>query len=382
MDIDFDFDAIRPYRDHEVNEVVCRLVQDPSFIKFVQYILPSWHEEEIKALPSHIHSIKDFQKKVTYDAISAIREKTTTGITHSGMDRLQPDQSYLLITNHRDILLDSAFMNVLLYEQNLGTTEVAIGDNLLITPLITDLARLNRNFAVNRNVSSKQLYQYSLRLSAYIHTTLFENDTSVWIAQREGRTKDGDDRTQPGLLKMLGMHSHLRFEEAYRSLKILPVAISYEIEPCDVLKSIEMYKKEAGIAFTKKPQDDLNSMLTGLKQQKGKVHFAFGTPLHEELDQLATIVNKNEQIKEMAARIDTQIHQNYRLSPNNYIASDVLNATDEFSSHYSASEKETFLAYVARLVQESGVDAAAFRPIVLKMYANPLKNKIKAKVNY
>lgn len=377
MIVDFNFDEIRPYHDHEANPAVKRLVQNPSFINFVQYILPQWDEEKIAQLPGQIHSIKEFQKIFTAAVIQAIIAKSTAGISHSGLSNINKDEKYLFITNHRDILMDSALLNFMLHQHGFDTTEVAIGDNLLITPLIDDLAKLNRNFVVNRNVSNKQLHYYSLRLSAYIHTTLLDKKTSVWIAQREGRTKNGDDRTQPGLLKMLGMHGTGNFQETFEALNIVPVAIAYEIEPCDLLKAIEIYKKGEDINFTKTPQDDLNSMLNGVIQQKGKVHFAFGNPIKEELDLINKIRKKNEQIKELGICIDGQIHQNYKLSTSNYVAYDQVMATREFEGHYTPEEKEHFLLYISKLQKEAQIDELAIRQILLDMYAYPVKNKVK-----
>lgn len=372
----FDFDEIRPYSDSEANTVLKRLVIDPSFINFVNYLFPDQPENILKDKIKDIHAVNVFQKNIMYPAAKRIVERTIDQLTHSGFDQLERGKTYLFISNHRDIILDSALLNLILFEYDLDTVEVAIGSNLLISPWITDLVKLNKNFVVHRDVPHRELYHYSKRLSTYIRQKITSKTSSVWIAQKEGRTKDGNDRTQAGLLKMFTISSDKEFVENLNELNIIPLSISYEYEPCDVLKAYELHKQITDVDYKKSPQDDLNSMFTGVTSHKGRVHFALGKQMNKaDFESVKGIINKNEQIKRLAHLIDTQIFQNYKLWPSNYIAADMLKQSNQRSQNYSEDDRKNFSAYLDSVLEKYPELMESLRKIILKIYANPVFNK-------
>lgn len=375
-----EFDEIRPYYDAEVSEIVHKLIPDPAFQKFIQYLFPTWDSNAVQKLLADISSIKEFQKLLMYPAAKAVAERTTSGITISGFDKLEKHKSYLFISNHRDIILDSAFLNLLLFQQKLDTCEVAIGSNLLVQPWIKDLVRLNKNFIVHRDVPSKKLYEYSLRLSNYIRRAISDKGASVWIAQKEGRTKDGNDRTQAGLLKMLSISGQTDLINNLKTLNITPLAISYEYEPCDYLKAREVYLKSTTGNYQKTQDDDLKSMFTGLTAFKGRVHFAMGNDLTVKMEAVSHFNNKNDTIKAIADIIDQEIYSQYHLWPSNYIAYDLLHLSDNYKEKYSQQEKDAFLQHIEQALQKVEEPVAAMKEILLKMYATPVENKNKQKL--
>lgn len=376
MSSDLAFDEIRPYYDHEVNEVLQKLTSEPSFIRILGYLYPEWDIDYFKKLIQKIHSIDDFQREMVYEAIARVVKMTTDGLSCDGLDNLDKEKSYIFISNHRDIILDSALLNFIIYGHGFKTTEVAIGDNLLISKVVIDLVKLNRNFVVHRNVPTRQLYQYSLRLSAYIHHTLKEKNTSVWIAQREGRTKDGNDKTQSGLLKMFGIASKEDFITTYNNLNIVPVSISYEYEPCDNLKAEQLFKKQHNLPINKTQKEDRDNMVAGVTEYKGRIHFNIGKPIKDELYQLKDIPVKNEQIKGLANIIDQRIYKNYNLWPNNYIAYDLLNNVDQFRDKYSSQEKDHFQKYIKSRIENLSGKKDELENYMLQIYGNPVKNAL------
>ena len=370
------FENIRPYHDAEVQAAINRFINHPFFDQIAQRLFPEKSIIELRQRLSSIQSIQEFQSVMMYPAARKVLDSSSDGITFDGFEKLSNDKSYLFISNHRDIVLDSAILNVLLFEHDLGTTEVAIGNNLLVNDWITDFAKLNKNFIVNRNVPPREMYSYSLILSAYIRFTLLEKNTSVWIAQREGRTKDGDDQTQQGLLKMIGLDGGDDFYENYAPLRIAPMAISYEYDPCDVLKAREIQYKMEGKIIEKSPGDDLKSMIAGITGIKGRVHLSIGKIVDEKLREIKTIKNKNDQMQALADLIDERIHKSYKLWPSNFIAYDWL-IEERFSDHYTKEEAEKFESYLRNQVQTFSGDFQSLRHPLLAMYANPVKNKLK-----
>ncbi len=378
--VNLEFEEIRPYYDEEVEDAVQRLILDPYFLRFVQQVVPGLDKDKVKELLGDVRTIRGFQEKLMYPLAHGVAQNTTAGITTSGTEKLKQIQGCLFISNHRDIILDSAFLNLLLFQNNMETCEVAIGNNLLIQPWIKDLVRLNKNFIVHRNVPAKQLYEYSLQVSNYIRRSIVERHVSVWIAQREGRTKDGDDRTQSGLLKMLSISgSSTDIVENFKALNITPLAISYEYEPCDYLKAREIYIKEQAGQFKKTWQDDLKSMLQGIENNKGRVHFAVGSPLKDLLEGIEMPVNKNDLIKQIAELIDQEIYKQYHLWPTNYVAYDIIQDRQDFVDQYTSDDKAIFMRHVDQLAGEAEEPADAIRAIILKMYAAPVENKMKLK---
>jgi 1-acyl-sn-glycerol-3-phosphate acyltransferase len=370
------FDSIRPYKDSEVNEAVQRLIQHPFFDQVTQKVFPDKSTEKLKEALKEVKTIKDFQQVMMYPTARRVLDNSSDGISHDGFDKINPDKSYLFISNHRDIVLDSTILNVLLFELGVDTTEVAIGNNLLVNQWVTDLAKLNKNFIVNRNIPPREMYSYSQTLSSYIRHTILERKTSIWIAQREGRTKDGDDQTQQGLLKMIGLSGDKDFYENYAPLRIAPMAISYEYDPCDVLKAREIASKLAGKPIEKTPEDDLQSMIAGITGVKGRVHISIGKIVDEKLQEIREIKNKNDQMQALADLIDERVHKSYKLWPNNFIAYDWL-YEERFSDHYTKEEAEKFEAYLHKQAQNFSADFHELKDPLLAMYANPVKNKLK-----
>jgi 1-acyl-sn-glycerol-3-phosphate acyltransferase len=324
-------------------------------------------------------TIKQFQEEIISNYVRVIINNTTQGVTTEGLENLNKTDSYLYISNHRDILLDPAILQVILFDNGFETTEIAIGDNLLIYPWITELVKLNRTFIVNRNIPVKQMFSSYSRLSNYIRYTLTKKKNSIWIAQREGRSKDGNDRTQISLLKMLNMSGSKSLLQNFKELKIVPVSISYEYDPCDYLKSFEFLMKTKNSDYQKTKEDDLNHMMRGLQGHKGHIHYSFGKPIIDELKALENISVKNDKLVSIAELIDAQIHINYNLWTSNYIAWEILNNNKEYANKYSCDEKTAFIEYInehiTRCNLDNPEDIEIVRNFILEMYANPVVNK-------
>ena len=373
-----DFNDIRPYNDSEVVEVIGRLLKEDSFIRFAQQLFPGFTKEMIEIALSKVNTIKEFQSNFIVRLAKHIIANTTKGITIEGLDELDPKQSYLFISDHRDIILDSALLNVMLHDNGFETTEIAIGSNLLIQPWIADLVKLNKSFVVNRSVTVRQMLASSKQLSSYINFALNEKKSSIWIAQREGRTKDGDDRTQQSLLKMLQMGGGKDFANHFKNLRIIPVAISYEYEPCDAMKTLEVHLKETEDGYQKTAKDDLRSMIRGMINEKGRVHFRIGKPIDSMLDIIEEMDESRDKYKALADLIDYRIHKNYKLWPDNYIAYDIVNNSKEFLDKYTMEEKELFLKHMEKKIAtvEDRGDKERLNQIFFEIYANPVKNRL------
>lgn len=373
---ELDFESIRPYKDHEIQQVFERLKKETSFLELIGFLYPELSSQNFIDKMMKIKSIRQFQQEVISPYVKEIIKNTTKGVTSEGLDKLDPNESYLYISNHRDIVLDPAILNVIMFEHGFDTTEIAIGDNLLIYPWITDLVKLNRTFIVKRNLPVRQMMESSTLLSKYIRHTLNEVGHSIWIAQREGRSKDGNDRTQLSLLKMLNISGEDEsVAENFKKLKIVPVSISYEYDPCDYLKALEFQHKRDDPEYIKTQDDDLKHMGAGLRGRKGRVHFAFGDPINNELDELKGVKNKNEKFEFLAGLIDTHVHENYHLWPGNWVAWDMLNDTNEYQDQYTREEKEVFINYIEEHLDRIDGDRDFLRKTLLEMYANPVVNR-------
>ena len=374
-----DFDDIRPFNDSEVDKHIQLLLQDPYFQHILGYIFKdSEKREHAKLALSNIHTIKDLQHKFVYHLIADfIIKPSIDEITSSGLENLDKSKSYLFISNHRDIILDSAILNYLVVLNGMNTTEIAIGNNLLIENWIEYAVKLNRAFVVRRNLPAREMLMASKKLSEYIRQDIIRKNSSVWIAQREGRTKDGNDKTQAALLKMLNFSNTDEFSEGFKELQIVPISISYEIEPCGISKVEELYKRQTE-GFEKTQKDDLRSMGHGLFNPKGRVHFAFGKPLTNEIDLFAKEATIGEQVEKLADYIDTQIYSNFKLWPNNYIAEDLLNKSAENSSYYTEVQYNKFCTMLEEAKTQISGDAETIRSMFLQMYVNPLLNQRKS----
>ncbi len=371
------FDEIRPFRDHEVPEVIKSLCEVPYFLNILGRLIPNVPVEAIVAKLKSLRSVSEFQHEFIIPYLKGLEKNCTDGITASGLEGLDPKGGYIFMSNHRDIILDSAFMNVMLDGAGLNTTEIAIGSNLLIYDWIVDLVKLNKSFVVKRDLPVRQMMEASATLSAYIRDRINEGRQNIWIAQREGRSKDGNDKTQGAVLKMLNLSGKGDIISNFTELNIVPVAITYEYDPCDALKAYQYQQKRDNPGYKKSKNEDLTHMSTGLNGRKGRVHFAFGTPINSELPKIAGMA-KNDQITAIAEMIDRQIYANYRLYPDNYIALDAINGEAKHSDHYTQEQRDAFMAYAdQKIAAIEGADHDYVLSQMLQAYANPLINQEK-----
>lgn len=380
---DFDFSDIAPYDDSVFREKMARLVKEPGFIHALNYTMP---KEDVPMLIEELLKIDnkhDFQTLVMFPFLEMLAKTTTSGISIGGLKYLNPSTNYTFMTNHRDIVLDASFLNLAFLRKGIPSSEVAIGNNLLIYDWITDLVRLNKSFIVKRNTGLREGLEAAKKLSAYIHYTILQKHQSVWIAQREGRAKDSSDHTQEALVKMLAINGEGTFMEKLKEINIMPVAISYEYDPNDYLKAKEFLLRRRDPAFKKSQRDDLFSMETGLMQFKGKVHFQLNPRINTKLDQIGDFRETNTAAKYVCCLIDQAIHRSYEIFPINYIAYDMLHSTARFARKYSDEEREKFLEYMQKQLNKIDLPDVTeeedeyLREMMLTMYANPLKNKLK-----
>jgi len=373
---EFNFEELRPYYDTEVESVMQKMVQNPTYFSLMKYLWPEMNESQAREKALHTKNVRDFQAGYMSHAIWHIVKESSKGLTWSGIDKLDKNKAYLFVANHRDILLDSAILQIILEKEGFSTSEITFGSNLMDNGFITDFGRLNRMFTVKREGNAKELYDISRQLSAYIRHTIIDKNVSVWIAQRNGRTKDGNDLTQTGLLKMLGLSGGKDFVKCFSDLNIVPLSISYEYEPCDYLKVQELYLSSLHSKYVKAPGEDLNSIITGIKQPKGKIHLAFGKVIQEELPEINKSGNDNEKIKQLTVLIDKQIHNDFQLNPVNYVAYDLSFQTNVFKNNYTLEEKANFEKYVAEKTSNLSGEQEVLKTMFYKMYAYPVSNKL------
>lgn len=373
------FDDIRPFNDSEVDEHLHLLLGEDNFQHILTYMFKDQARiDQVKVLLANIHTVKDLQLKFVHQLVNdLILKRSTDGLTSSGLQKLDKNTSYLFISNHRDIVLDSAILNYLIVLEGMNTTQIAIGNNLLIEKWIEYAVKLNRAFVVRRNLPARELLLASKKLSEYIRRNITIENNSVWIAQREGRTKDGNDKTQLALLKMLNLSNIKEFAEGFIDLRIVPLSISYEIEPCGISKVAELYKKQTE-GFEKTQEDDLRSMGEGLVRPKGRVHFRFGEPITTLNELLTSEDSIPVCIEKLAGHIDKQIYRNFKLWPNNYIAEDILNQTSLNTENYSAEQFNQFVSMLDEAVSLIPGDSGLIRTMFLEMYVNPLLNQRKS----
>ena len=376
-----EFDEIRPYNDEELPQIFEELIADPAFQKAATDAIPNVPFELLAQKIRACKSKLDFQETFCYGILWKIAADHTDGLTldHTAL----PDKSkaYTYVSNHRDIILDSGFLSILLIDQGMDTVEIAIGDNLLVYPWIKKLVRVNKSFIVQRALTMRQMLESSARMSRYMHYTINEKKQSIWIAQREGRAKDSNDRTQDSVLKMLAMGGEGDLIDRLMEMNIAPLAISYEYDPCDFLKAQEFQLKRDIEGYKKTTQDDLISMQTGLFGYKGKVHFQTAPCINDKLEQLDRSLPKQELFSGISACIDRRIHGNYRIYSGNYVAYDWLNNTSEFADHYTSEEKQRFVTYIEQQLGKIKIpnkDEDFLRRKLLLMYANPLVNYLAA----
>lgn len=378
MDI-YNFDEIRPLNSSELPAAFDELMKNETIRSFVHQIFPKIPLEHIENQLQQVKTSYEFQKLFIYPAIDLFHKKVTNGISFSGLENLDKKKAYLFITNHRDIVLDSAFLNYILMQNQFNTTEIAIGDNLLIKDWIKTFVRINRSFIIQRNAPIRQMVEILNRQSAYIRQTIVERNQSIWIAQREGRAKDSNDTTQESILKMFALNGTKSFNENLQELHICPIAISYEYDPCDYLKAKEFQQKRDNRNFKKTQADDLENMNIGINGYKGKVHFHFCGEITNKIAQIKG--NKNEQAEQIAKLIDKNIHANYSIYGCNKIAYDLLLQTKKYENEYSTEEKQEFEVFLNKKIESiklESKDIDFLRTKLLEMYANVLINYEKA----
>jgi 1-acyl-sn-glycerol-3-phosphate acyltransferase len=370
------FDAIRPFYDAEVNEAIQSSINHPMMKALMNFTFPDVEDEVWKEQLRRTHSIRDFQCNFIYKSLQKVLEKTSDGLTTSGFEKLDKNTAYLFISNHRDIILDTSLINASLFDHGQIMTASAIGDNLVKKNFLLTLSKLNRNFVVQRGLPPRELLQSSKLMSEYICRLLRRENRSVWIAQREGRTKDGNDATHQGVLKMLAMGSNEENQMNYfRKIRIVPVSISYEYDPTDALKMPQLLAEAKQEIYKKEKNEDFITLMSGIMGQKKRIHIHVGDILNSELDAIeAEFDNSNKQIQALAQAIDDSILSTYKLWPTNYIAYDLLHNTDKYSHQYTENEKSLFERRLEiRIDENNPVALQGF----LAMYANPVVNKLK-----
>ncbi len=374
-----EFEEIRCFDDADVDGRLEPLASVPQIQGVLKQLMPELDMEVFKSRLKQIHTIRDFQVQVIGPFVHRLADRTCTSLELKNTELLDPAHASVFMTNHRDIVLDSAFLNTLLIEHGTDTAEIAIGDNLLITPWIRDLVRLNKSFIVMRSVPVRQMLEVSRRLSRYIQHVIREKNTPVWIAQREGRSKDSSDRTQASVIKMLALGGESRsLLDNIRALNVQPVALSYEYDPCDYLKAAEFQLKRDQADYKKSQADDLQSMATGMMGQKGRVVFTVTPHLNELLAPLPDTLDKNAQVTAICAAVDELLHRHMHLFEINYVAYDLRFQTDKYADRYTDEQRLSAIEYLnsrLAMIQIPERDEAFLWERLLTMYSNPVVNR-------
>lgn len=372
------FDAIRPFEPEELPEVFDRLLGNAQFAQVVAYVFKDVPFDMLAQKMRACKTNLEFQVAFCYPFIKGLLQKASLGCDMN-VDAIDMEKRYTFVSNHRDIVLDSALLDVLLVDAGCKTTcEIAIGDNLLSLPWVKDLVRINKSFIVERSVSLRQMLLSSKRLSDYMHLVIAQKHDNVWIAQREGRAKDSNDRTQESIIKMMVMGGEGSLVERLKGLHIVPLAISYEYDPCDFLKAQEFQLKRDIADWKKGPMDDVVSMQTGIMGYKGHIHYDAAPCIDAWLDTLDPDMPKADFFKTVATHIDEEVFRRYRLYPSNYVALDELEGTTAHADRYTAEQKAQFDGYIAQQmakIQLPDKDEAFLRERLLTMYANPARNQ-------
>lgn len=372
-----EFSDIAPFNDEEAAAALSRLANHPNTHWVSSYIFPDKPASFLAEVLRSIHTVDEFQHVVMSKAIEWVIATTMKDFSYGGIEHIQKlEGKYLAMSNHRDIILDPAIVQVVLMRNNLAPTEICVGDNLLKHKSVELLIRSNRMIKVIRGISARELYLSSQQLSKYIRESITSGHSSVWIAQRQGRTKDGLDSTEQGLLKMLDMSGTKDFVENFKEIQIVPISMSYEYEPCDIMKAREMLISRTQ-KYVKREMEDLESIMLGIKQQKGNVHMEVGAPISEEEIIQAAECDKNDRYKSLRSTIDRRVVAGYKLWKTNYMAYDLVNHTTKYADHYDKVELEAFKKYIADQLKfvESTLDQKELRDILLHIYSNPVLNK-------
>ena len=371
-----EFESISPYTDEEAVVALGKLAEHPLLAEFSRNFFPEQSPDFLKTLLKNLKSIDEFQVLVMSKFVEWVLERTVRNFSYDGISNIDPSKKFLALSNHRDIIFDPAITQLVLYRNGIPLTEIAVGDNLISSPTIEYLLRSNRMIKVVRGISARELYLSSQMLSKYIRLNITAQRSSIWLAQRQGRTKNGYDLTEQGLLKMLDMSGSGDFQKNYEELNIIPMSISYEYEPCDILKARELVISRKH-KYVKAEGEDLNSIIVGIKQNKGDVHLNIGKPLTSEEIAQAALCDKNDRYQLIRHAVDVRIIEGYRLWKTNYIAYDLLNQSFKYSHMYSPADMEQFVDYMKGQLDsvEPEINREDLRRIFLDIYANPVVTK-------
>lgn len=373
------YDDIRPFDPEELPAAFERLLSDAQFQQVLGYLYPGVPLEAVKTKMMACKTNLEFQLAFCYGFLKDLMAKASKGFDMN-VEVVDVTKRYTFVSNHRDIVLDSALLDVLLYDAGFNTTcEIAIGDNLLSLPWVKDLVRLNKSFIVQRSLSPREFLMASKKMAEYMHYVVGEKNDNIWIAQREGRAKDSNDRTQPSILKMMAMGGEGSPVDRLRQLHIVPLAISYEYDPCDFLKAAEFQLRRDVPGWKKTALDDVNSMRNGIMGYKGEVHYHCAPCIDGFLDNLSPDIPKSKVFDVIAEHIDKEIFRNYRLYPSNYIALDMLEGNEAHAGRYTADDKAAFEKYLQGQIARIDIpnkDEAFLRERMLTMYANPARNSL------
>ena len=371
-----EFESISPYTDEEASEALAKLAEYPVVGIASQHFFPEESPDFLQNILKQIKTVDQFQEVVMSKFVRWVLDHTAHNFSYDGISNIDPDKKFLAMSNHRDIILDPAITQLVLFTNGIPMTEIAVGDNLITSKEIEYLIRSNRMIKVIRGVSARELYLSSQMLSKYIRLNITNQRRSIWLAQRQGRTKNGYDITEQGLLKMLDMSGEKDFQQNFEELNIIPMSISYEIEPCDILKAREIVISKTQ-KYVKAKGEDLNSIMVGIMQQKGNIHLNIGKPLTSEEIAAAALCDKNDRYQLIRHAVDVRVIQGYKLWGNNYIAYDILNDTDKYSGNYTQEDKDKFVAYMEHQLGtvEPELDRAELREVFLGIYANPVVAK-------
>ena len=371
-----EFESISPYTDEEAAEALSKLAEYPLLSKISQQFFPEESPEFLKNVLKSIKTIDEFQVLVMQKVVRWVLDNTAKNFSYDGVSNIDPNKKFLALSNHRDIILDPAITQLVLYANGIPMTEIAVGDNLITNKTIEYLIRSNRMIKVVRGISARELYLSSQLLSKYIRLNITEQRSSIWLAQRQGRTKNGYDVTEQGLLKMLDMSGSSDFQKNFEELNIIPMSISYEYEPCDILKARELVISRK-TKYVKAEGEDLNSILVGIMSQKGNIHLNIGKPLTSEEIAEAAKCDKNDRYQLIRHAVDLRVIEGYRVWKNNYVAYDILNHSFKYSDMYNISDVESFVLYMEHQLDsvEKELNREDLRRIFLEIYANPVVTK-------
>ncbi len=371
-----EFESISPYTDEEAVVALGKLADHPLLAEFSRKFFPEFEPDFLRALLKNIRSIDEFQVLVMSKFVEWVLEKTAHNFSYDGISNIDPQKRFLALSNHRDIILDPAITQLVLFRNGIPMTEIAVGDNLVSSQTIEYLLRSNRMIKVVRGISARELYLSSQLLSRYIRLNITEQRSSIWLAQRQGRTKNGYDITEQGLLKMLDMSGSGDFQKSFEELNIIPMSISYEYEPCDILKARELVISRKH-KYVKAEGEDLNSIIVGIQQPKGNVHLNIGKSLSAEEIAEAARCDKNDRYQQIRHAVDKRVIEGYKLWKNNYVAYDLVNQSYKYSHMYDPADLEQFVAYMQKQLDtvEPEINREDLRRIFLDIYANPVVTK-------